>query len=121
MLVTLATIERHKVLTPGELAEIESVQRPTITRVINRLGDEGLIERREDPNDRRSSLISVSERGHEYLAAHRSRKSAWLADLIEQMPEEDANTLARAAAILTRALEGHPTGEHRVAPSGEES
>ena len=71
----------------------------------------GLIERREDPEDRRSALLSVSEEGHSYLEAHRSRKSAWLANLIEEMPEEDAETLARAAEILSQALEGHRTAE----------
>lgn len=114
VLATLASIERHKVVTPGELARIESVQRPTVTRVINRLAEAGLVDRREDPEDRRSSLLSVSEAGHAYLAEHRSRKSAWLANLIEEMPQEDADTLARAAEILSRALEGHRTGEIRL-------
>lgn len=113
-LATLASIERHRVVTPGELARIESVQRPTVTRAINRLTKAGLVDRREDPEDRRSALLSVSEAGHAYLAEHRSRKSAWLANLIEEMPEEDAETLSRAADILTRALEDHRTGEIRL-------
>ncbi len=117
VLATLASVERHRVVTPGELARIEGVQRPTMTRAINRLADAGLIERREDPEDRRCSLISVSEEGHRYLAEHRSRKSAWLANLIEEMPEEDADTLARAAEILSRALQEHRTGEIRVGAS----
>lgn len=111
VIATLASIERNKVVTPGELARIEGVQRPTMTRAINRLADAGLIDRREDPEDRRSALISVSEEGHHYLDAHRSRKRAWLANLIEEMPAEDADTLARAADILSRALETHRTGE----------
>ncbi len=105
VLATLASVERHKIVTPGELARIEGVQRPTMTRAINRLAEAGLIERREDPEDRRCSLISVSAEGHRYLAEHRSRKSAWLANLIEEMPDEDADTLARAAEILSSALE----------------
>lgn len=111
VIATLASIERHKVVTPGELARIEGVQRPTMTRAINRLADAGLIDRREDPEDRRSALISVSQEGHRYLEAHRSRKSAWLANLIEEMPQEDADTLSRAAEILSHALESHKTGE----------
>ncbi|MDQ5894383.1 MAG: hypothetical protein QG596_644 [Actinomycetota bacterium] len=111
VIAALASIERHKVVTPGELARIEGVQRPTVTRVVTKLAESGLIDRREDPEDRRSALLSVSEEGHRYLAAHRSRKSAWLANLIEEMPEEDAETLARAAEILSQALEGHRTAE----------
>lgn len=117
VLATLASIERNKVLTPGELARIEGVRRPTITRAISRLAEAGLIDRRPDPEDGRSSLISVSEQGHRYLAEHRSRKSAWLANLIEEMPDEDAEVLARAADILSHALATHRTGEFRVAES----
>jgi len=108
---TLASIERHRTLTPGELARIEGVQRPTMTRAVARLVEAGLVERREDPQDRRSTLLSISKDGHQYLAEHRSRKSAWLANLIEEMPEADAETLARAARILSEALESHNTAE----------
>ena len=111
VIATLASIERRQVLTPGELARIEGVQRPTMTRAIILLEKAGLIDRRADPNDRLCSLISVSDQGHRYLAEHRSRKSAWLANLIEEMPDEDADTLARAAGILSAALESHRTGE----------
>lgn len=111
VIATLASIERSQVVTPGELARIEGVQRPTMTRAIGRLVEAGLVDRREDPDDRRCSLLSVSARGHRYLAEHRSRKSAWLANLIEEMPEADADILARAARILSRALEAHQTLE----------
>ena len=120
VIATLASIERNKVVTPGELARIEGVQRPTMTRAINRLADAGLIERHQDPEDGRSSLISLSDEGHRHLAEHRSRKSAWLANLIEEMPAEDADTLARAAEILSKALESHRTGEFRL-PTEPES
>lgn len=111
VIAALASIERHRVVTPGELARIEGVRRPTVTRVITRLAESGLIERREDPEDRRSALLSVTPEGHRYLDEHRSRKSAWLANLIEDMPDEDAETLARAAQILSEALASHRTGE----------
>src|SRR5215216_6316957 len=56
----LATIERHAPLTPSEIAEIERVKRPTITRTLVCLEREGLIDRARDPQDGRSSLISVN-------------------------------------------------------------
>src|SRR5215475_4898930 len=55
----LATIERHGPLTPSELAELERVRRPTITRTLGCLEREGLIERAPDPADGRSALVSV--------------------------------------------------------------
>src|ERR687886_469612 len=75
----LATIERHGPLTPSELAVRERVQRPTVTRVLARLEEAGLVERAADPADRRSSLVSATPAGHALLAAQRERKDAYLA------------------------------------------
>ena len=63
----LATIERHGPLTPSELAELERVRRPTITRTLGCLDCEGVIERTPDPSDGRSSLVSVNAAGRERL------------------------------------------------------
>src|SRR5215212_3076844 len=41
----LATVDRHGPLTPSELAQRERVQRPTITRLVARLEEMGLLER----------------------------------------------------------------------------
>lgn len=104
-LTSLATIDRHQVLTPGELAEIEGVRRPSITRVVGNLVDEGMIEKRPDPSDGRCSLLTVTPAGHAYLDEHRSRKNAWLARMLERLDEEESRVLEQAAAILERALE----------------
>src|SRR6478735_5700638 len=56
----LATIDRHGPLTPSELAAIERVKRPTVTRTLSCLEREGLIARTPDPADGRSALVSVN-------------------------------------------------------------
>jgi DNA-binding MarR family transcriptional regulator len=101
----LATIERHGPLTPSELAARERVQRPTATRVLARLGDGGLVVRTPDPEDGRSSLVSVTPAGRALLAAVRSRKTAFLASRIERLDAADRAALERAAVILEGMLE----------------
>jgi DNA-binding MarR family transcriptional regulator len=101
----LATIERHGPLTPSELALRERVQRPTVTRVLARLEESGLITRAADPTDRRSSLVSASPEGRELLAVLRTRKDAYLARRVAALSAEDREALDRAAAILERMLE----------------
>jgi DNA-binding MarR family transcriptional regulator len=100
----LATIEHHGPLTPSELATRERVQRPTVTRVLARLEEAGLIERAADPADRRCSLVSVSVEGRELLAAIRTRKDAFLAQRLESLDARDRAALDRAAEILERML-----------------
>src|SRR3954447_13512182 len=101
----LATIERHGPLTPSELAEIERVKRPTITRTLGCLERGGLIDRTPDPDDRRSNLISVNAAGRERLRRLRGRKNAFLARRMRDLPAGDVATLERAAEILEEMLE----------------
>jgi DNA-binding MarR family transcriptional regulator len=102
----LAAVERHGPLTPSELAEIERVKRPTVTRTLGCLTNAGLVERTPDPADGRSALVSVNAAGRERLRRLRRRKNAYLARRMRDLPQEDVETLERAAAILEQILEG---------------
>jgi DNA-binding MarR family transcriptional regulator len=101
----LATVERHGPLTPSELAVRERVQRPTVTRLICRLEEAGLVTRAADPADRRSALISVTPAGRALLAAARTRKDAFLSERLDALSAADRATLERAAALLEDLLE----------------
>jgi DNA-binding MarR family transcriptional regulator len=104
----LASIERRGPLTPSELAEIERVKRPTVTRTLACLEREGLVERTPDPADGRSSLVSVNGAGRERLRRLRGRKNAYLARRMRDLPAEEVETLERAAEILDRIREEGP-------------
>jgi DNA-binding MarR family transcriptional regulator len=101
----LATIERHGPLTPSELATIEGVQRPTISRVAARLVEAGLVERLPDELDRRGAQLRVTAEGRRRLREVRSRKTAYLAERIERLRPEDRELLMRASDLLERLLE----------------
>ena len=102
----LATIERHGPLTPSELARIEAVKRPTVTRTLRCLEGEGLIERAPDPADGRSSLVAINAAGRERLRRLRGRKNAYLARRMRDLTDEEVETLERATEILERMREG---------------
>jgi DNA-binding MarR family transcriptional regulator len=101
----LSTIERHGPLTPSELATRERIQRPTVTRVVARLEEAGLIARTADIYDRRSSLLAVTDAGRALLEEQRTRKTAFLASRLEGLTPDERDTLERAADILERVLE----------------
>src|ERR671918_1252422 len=100
----LSTVERHGPLIPSELAARERIQRPTATRVLARLEEQGLIERMPDPRDGRSSLVTASKAGRDLLAELRTRKTAFLAARIDSLSAEERATLDRAADILEGML-----------------
>jgi len=101
----LATVEAHGPLTPSELAARERVQRPSITRIVGRLEELGLVARAADPADRRSALISATPAGRELLAAARTRKDAFLSERLDALAPADRATLERAAELLEGMLE----------------
>lgn len=114
----LTSVELHGPLTPSELAEIERIKRPTATRILRGLEEEGLVERTPDPKDGRSALISLNGEGRERLRRLRQRKNAYLARRMRDLDPRDVATLERAAEILERLLEGDrdraPRGEGRA-------
>jgi DNA-binding MarR family transcriptional regulator len=101
----LATIERAGPLTPSELARIERVQRPTISRVTARLGQAGLLERLPDELDGRGARLRVTREGRRTLRELRNRKTAYLAERMDRLDPEDRAVLARASGLLERLLE----------------
>lgn len=101
----LATIERRGPLAPSELAEIERVKRPTITRVVALLEEAGLVQRTNDPTDGRAFLVSITRQGSELLRRIRTRKNAYLARRLGKLDSGDLAALERAADVLERILE----------------
>jgi DNA-binding MarR family transcriptional regulator len=101
----LATIDRHGPLTPSELAVRERIQRPTVTRIIARLEEQGLVQRTRDPEDGRSSLVALAPAGRALLDRGRTRKDAYLARRLRELDAGDRATLERAATILEGLLE----------------
>jgi DNA-binding MarR family transcriptional regulator len=102
----LATIEHHGPLTPSELAQRERVQRPTVTRMLARLEEDGIVQRAADPADGRSFLVSLTPAGRQLLHEVRSRKDAYLAQRLSELDYEERAALARAADLLEHLLEG---------------
>jgi DNA-binding MarR family transcriptional regulator len=101
----LASIEGHGPLTPSEIAAREGIQRPTVTRVLARLEDDGLVARTAGALDRRSCTIAITATGHEVLEDLRTRKDAYMARRLDSLTPEDREVLDRAAGILERVLE----------------
>jgi MarR family transcriptional regulator, transcriptional regulator for hemolysin len=58
--VVLMRLDRSEGLKQSELAEILDLQPISLTRLLDRLSDSGLIERRADPNDRRANRLYLT-------------------------------------------------------------
>jgi DNA-binding MarR family transcriptional regulator len=101
-LAALATLERHGAMSPGDLAEHEKVQPPSMTRVIAALVDWGLVTRAPHPTDRRQVILTVTPDGQSLVQKVRRRKEAWLARRLAELSPQERATLREAAPILEK-------------------
>jgi DNA-binding MarR family transcriptional regulator len=101
-LAALAALERHGSMTPGELAEHEKVQPPSMTRVISALVEAELVQRAPHRTDRRQVVLTVTDTGRDLVAKARRRRDAWLAKRLAELTPEERATLRAAAPILEK-------------------
>jgi DNA-binding MarR family transcriptional regulator len=98
----LASLDREGPLTLGELAAVEQIAPPSVTRIAGKLEDAGLVVRRFDRPDRRVCRLELTPEGRRHAVDNRSRRHAWLAGQLEGLPADDLATLERALEVLER-------------------
>ena len=96
----LATVERHGPLTLGELAQIEHIAPPTVTKVVNQLDDRGLVDRIPDRDDRRICRVAITPDGTALLDADRQRRTAWLASRLAELDASERERVVDALDVL---------------------
>ncbi len=95
----LATLANHGAVTLGELAELERVASPTITKVTGILQERGLVEKVTDATDRRFVRVELTPEGRALVERSRARKTAWLARQLQGLPPDELERLAAAADV----------------------
>jgi DNA-binding MarR family transcriptional regulator len=98
----LATLERKGAMTPGELADHEKVQPPSMTRVIAVLEQRGLVMRAAHATDKRQVVLTVTDQGREVVHQSRRLREAWLARRLRELSPEERVKLRAAAPILEK-------------------
>jgi DNA-binding MarR family transcriptional regulator len=101
-LAALAALERHESMTPGELAEHEKVQPPSMTRVIAVLEERGLVRREPHATDRRQVILTVTDDGRNLVQRVRRRREAWLAQRLQELTPGERQILRAAGPILEK-------------------
>jgi len=98
----LATLEHHGAMTPGELADHEKVQPPSMTRVIAVLEQRNLVTRSAHATDKRQVMLSVTDAGRDLVYQSRRLRDAWLAKRLRELTPQERAKLRAAAPILEK-------------------
>ena len=99
-LSALTSLQLAGALTPRELADTERVQPPTMTKIVGKLEEQGLVVRTPHPTDRRQVILAATEQGRAVYAQFERARNEWLASHLAELEPDERHTLARAAEIL---------------------
>jgi DNA-binding MarR family transcriptional regulator len=100
VMAVLGALFRRGELTVGELAALERVQPPTMTRKVNFLEEGGYLTRRPHDSDGRVVVVTLTDRGRDTVLADRRRRDEWLSRQLRDLTPEQREVLRAAAPIL---------------------
>jgi len=101
----LAYINAHRIQRLSELPKEFPLDLSTISRHCAALTRDGLLDRSEDPTDRRAVLMNITKAGHEQLERLRLEKTALLEDATADWSREDIENFARLLDRMAQDLE----------------
>jgi DNA-binding MarR family transcriptional regulator len=106
----MVTLSRHDGgLRLGQLAEIEGVSAPSLTRIVNALEELGLVERAPDPLDGRAQRVALTASGAAMIATGQDSRVAALRRRVADLTPSDRRLLADALPALEALLAGAVT------------
>ena len=92
----------------GQLALVEQVSAPTMSRLVRGLEEDGLIGRRPDPDDARVVHVHVKARGRRLLERAKARRVGELATWMRDLPATEVATLGAAADLIETVVRQRP-------------
>jgi DNA-binding MarR family transcriptional regulator len=101
----LATLAKHGAMRAGDLADAMAVARPTMSRLLESLGEDGWIVREPDPADRRASVVELTDQGRDVMERIRSEATGDLCHDIAALPADRRALLAAAVPVLIEIAE----------------
>jgi DNA-binding MarR family transcriptional regulator len=106
-LMSLAQVSKRESIRLSELAALELVSAPAVTRIVAELEARGLVIRSADPNDGRASRIHITSAGTEAILRARAARARVVTDLLAGLGSADIAAIETALPALERLL-GEP-------------
>jgi MarR family transcriptional regulator, transcriptional regulator for hemolysin len=100
----LVRLDRSEGLNQSELAEMLDLQPITLTRLLDKLSDGGLIERRPDPDDRRAKRLFLTSAARPLLEQLALLGEETMANALEGVPPEDVERMVSDLVVVRENL-----------------
>jgi MarR family transcriptional regulator for hemolysin len=101
---TLAYLANNEGIHQAGLAEMLEIEPITLVRILDKMAERGLIERRQHPTDRRSWLLYMRDEARPLLAHMRSLGDETRGEALKGISNEDRNRLSETLALMKTNL-----------------
>ena len=101
----LVQIKHRPGIGMRELAALERMSVPGMSKYVARLEQSGLVQRAPVEGDQRRVGLSLTAAGHKVLRSVKSKRTAWLAARLRQLDPHEVDAIDEAIEPLTRLLE----------------
>jgi len=85
----------------SQISEDMSITNAAASQLVDKMVQGGLLDRAEDPNDRRAKLVTISEQGREFVKNGIEQRYLWINELTEALTEEERKSISQALTLLT--------------------
>ena len=101
----LVQIKDHPGVGMRELAALERISVPGMSKFVTRLEEAGLVERAPVEGDQRRVGLSLTAAGHKVLRSVKSKRTAWLADRLRHLDPDELEAIDAAIEPLAHLLD----------------
>jgi DNA-binding MarR family transcriptional regulator len=105
----LVQIKERPGIGMRELASLERMSVPGMSKFITKLEEAGLVQRAAVEGDQRRVGISLTPDGHKVLRSVKSKRTAWLSARLRQLEPEQLEAIDAAIEPLAHLLEAEAT------------
>jgi DNA-binding MarR family transcriptional regulator len=88
----------------SHLGEYMDISAPAASQLVDRLVQHGLVERTEDPNDRRAKQLALTPKGRELIETSLTARTRWVDELVKSLRPEDYDQVATTLSKLTETV-----------------
>ena len=89
----------------SDLSEHMDITTAAVSQTVDKLVQSGLLERTEDPNDRRAKQVTLSQKGRDLIEKSMKERFRWVGEIFNQMNPEERAKMTEALKILWNATQ----------------
>lgn len=85
----------------SHVSEDMSITNAAASQLVDKMFQQGLLDRVEDPVDRRAKQLTITEKGREFVADGIEQRYVWINELSEMFSDDERESISKALIILT--------------------